>query len=262
MADDPVLKNDVEAGNAMRRSVTEKTYTDVYHGSVLDEVARAREIQNSFAPLRYMRRWEEWLDEKMGIETQGIDRIPEEDKRPPSIINSFFMWWSMICNVGKLPIGLVGPAFGLSLNQSVAAIVVGTFLGALCTGYTGTLGPKVSMKSAVIKSALTFSPARPTRHRYFSILVWILGREALLRTERGYLCRLRCGQCGRLRSTVERCVGLHHDHQRRLCHCCRPLIRLLRLRLCFHPHLREILVDLGLYPHLCPDRPGRPSRQF
>ena len=144
MADDLVLKNDVETGNVTRPHVTEKTYTDVRHGSVLDEIARARQIQNSFAPLRYMRRWEEWLDEKLGIETQGIDRIPEEDKRPPSIINSFFMWWSMICNVGKLPIGFVGPGFGLSLNQSVAAIVVGTFLGALCTGYTGTLGPKVS----------------------------------------------------------------------------------------------------------------------
>jgi hypothetical protein len=153
MADDPVLKNDIEAGNITRHPVTEKAYTDVRHGSALDEVARAREIQNSFTPLRYMRRWEEWLDEKLGIETQGIDRIPEEDKRPPSIINSFFMWWSMICHVGKLPIGFVGPEFGLSLNQSVAAIVVGTFLGALCTSYTGTLGPKVSKKSAVLEKA-------------------------------------------------------------------------------------------------------------
>jgi hypothetical protein len=153
MADDPILENDVEAGNVTTRTVNKKTSTDIHHGSVLEEVARAREIQNSFAPLRYMRRWEEWLDEKLGIETQGIDRISEEDKRPPSIINSFFMWWSMICNVGKLPIGLLGPGFGLSLNQSAAAIVAGTFLGALCTGYTGTLGPKVSMRSAVLEDA-------------------------------------------------------------------------------------------------------------
>jgi hypothetical protein len=194
MADHSVIENDVEAGQVTTRPVTEKTNTDVRDGSVPEEVARAREIQDSFAPLRYMRRWEEWLDEKMGIETQGIDRIREEDKRPPSIINSFFMWWSMICNVGKLPIGLLGPAFGLSLNQSVAAIVVGTFLGALCPGYTGTLGPKVSMKiSRAGKSStpLTFSPARPARRRYLSILVWILGREALFRPDRRRQCRLR-----------------------------------------------------------------------
>ena len=155
MVNDSVLKNDVEAAQVTTRPITQKTNTDVRDGPAPEEVARAREIQNSFTPLRYLRRWEEWLDKKMGIETQGIDRIPEEDKRPPSIINSFFMWWSMICNAGKLPIGFLGPAFGLSLNQSVAAIVVGTFLGALCTGYTGTLGPKVSMKSAVLEKGST-----------------------------------------------------------------------------------------------------------
>lgn len=54
------------------------------------------------------------------------------------------MWWSVTCHVGTLPIGILGPeVFGLSLNQSVAAIVAGTILGSLCTGSTGTLGPKV-----------------------------------------------------------------------------------------------------------------------
>lgn len=59
----------------------------------------------------------------------------------------FFIWWSVTCHVGTLPIGLLGPdpsVFGLSLGQSVAAIVVGTILGSLCTGSTGTLGPKVN----------------------------------------------------------------------------------------------------------------------
>ena len=111
-----------------------------------EEVIRARELQQRMGFLRKMREGEEWLDAKMGIETQGIDRIHEEDKRPPSIINVFFLWWSLTCHVGTLPIGVLGPEFGLSLNQSVAAIVVGTILGALCTAYTGTLGPKVSSK--------------------------------------------------------------------------------------------------------------------
>ena len=116
-------------------------------GSVDEEIARARNIQSTFAPLRVLRQSEVWLDSKLGIETQGIDRIPEEDKRPPSIINTFLLWWSMTLHVGTLPIGVLGPTFGLSLNQSAAGIVVGTFLGALCTAYTGTLGPKVSRLS-------------------------------------------------------------------------------------------------------------------
>lgn len=121
---------------------------EVRHGSVTPayEVARAREIQNSIAPLRWLSKGELWLDEKMGVETQGIDRIPEDQKKPPSILNAFFMWWSMTCHVGTIPIGVLGPEFGLTLGQSVAAIVVGTFLGALCPAYTGVLGPKTGLR--------------------------------------------------------------------------------------------------------------------
>lgn len=114
---------------------------DVQIGSA--EYIRARELQQSLPILRKLRRGEEWLDEIMGIETQGIDRIKEEDKKPPSILNVFLLWWSMTLHVGTLPIGILGPEFGLSLGQSCAAIVVGTFLGAACTAYCGTLGPKV-----------------------------------------------------------------------------------------------------------------------
>jgi Permease for cytosine/purines, uracil, thiamine, allantoin len=134
---------DVEAAVTPLKEVTANTFVDARHNSIIDEIARSRAIQNSIKPLRYMRQGEEWLDAKMGVETQGIDRIPEEDKNPPSIFNSFFMWWSMTCHLGTLPIGILGPEFGLDLRQSIAAIVVGTFLGALCTAYTGTLGPKV-----------------------------------------------------------------------------------------------------------------------
>jgi hypothetical protein len=119
---------------------------DAEKGVVLEtseEVTRARELQQRMGFLRTLRNGEEWLDRKMGIETQGIDRIHEEDKRPPSIINVFFLWWSLNCHVGALPLGVLGPEFGLSLNQSVAAIIVGIMLGALCTAFCGTLGPKV-----------------------------------------------------------------------------------------------------------------------
>jgi Permease for cytosine/purines, uracil, thiamine, allantoin len=150
-------EKDVEAGVTPLKEVTDKTYVDTRHGSIVDEIARSRAIQNSIKPLRYMRQGEEWLDAKMGVETQGIDRIPEEDKRPPSIWNSFFMWWSMTCHLGTLPIGILGPEFGLDLKQSVAAIVVGTFLGAMCTAYCGTLGPKVRAFPVLVSRASRLS---------------------------------------------------------------------------------------------------------
>lgn len=132
--------------------VNETSAPEVRQGSVTPvyEIAKARHIQSNFAPLRALSNAELWLDKKLGIETQGIDRIPEEEKRPPSILNIFFMWWSMTCHVGTVPLGVLGPEFGLTLGQSVSAIIVGTILGAACTAYTGTLGPKTGLRQIAV----------------------------------------------------------------------------------------------------------------
>ena len=135
-----VPKDDTEAQLHKGAVVTDTADVDV--GNV--EKIHARELQSRSGILRSMRKGEEWLDEKLGIETRGIDRIPEAEKQPPSILNIFFMWWSLNVHVGVVPLGVLGPEFGLSLNQSITASIVGTLLGALCTAYTGTLGPKVS----------------------------------------------------------------------------------------------------------------------
>lgn len=110
---------------------------------VAAEIHRTIQIQSSIGVLRVLRRAEEWIDSKVGIELRGIDRIPEEEKQPPSQWNIFLLWWSLNVHVGVLPLGVLGPAFGLSLKASIAASVLGTALGALCTAFTGTLGPKV-----------------------------------------------------------------------------------------------------------------------
>lgn len=108
----PSYEKDLEAGKIPE--ITEQhgveVPIEVRHGSITNpaEIARARHIQNAWAPFRYMSLGEQWLDDKMGVETQGIDRIPEEGKRPPSMINIFFIWWSMTCHVGTLPIGVLG----------------------------------------------------------------------------------------------------------------------------------------------------------
>jgi len=111
------------------------------------EIIRARQIQSTVAPFRFLSKGEQWLDRKLGIETQGIDRIPEEEKRPPSIWNVFLLWWGATCHIGTVPVGALGPTFGLPLGESIAAIVVGTWLGAICPAFCGTLGPKLGMRS-------------------------------------------------------------------------------------------------------------------
>jgi hypothetical protein len=155
-------KQDLEAGGMPA--------TDGADNSDSEEVIRARELQQRMGFLRKMRQGEEWLDAKMGIETQGIDRIHEEDKKPPSILNVFFLWWSLTCHVGTIPIGILGTddnVFGLTLGQATAMIVVGTILGAACTGYTGTLGPKVGFFSTFSTTCFSSILLRAQRARGF-----------------------------------------------------------------------------------------------
>ena len=134
-----IEKTDLEAG----QPIADGSTVDADRAVAEIEVARVRGIQQENKFIRKMRESEEWLDKKMGIELQGIDRIPEEQKQPPHLINIFLLWWSLNVHVGVVPLGLLGPLFGLTLGQSVGAAFLGICLGALCTAYTGTLGPKV-----------------------------------------------------------------------------------------------------------------------
>lgn len=119
------------------------------------EIIRAWHIQSTVTPFRQLNQVEQWLDTKLSIETQGIDRIPEDKKQPPSILNIFLLWWGATCHIGTVPIGVLGPTFGLPLGESIAAIVVGTWLGALCPAFCGTLGPKLGLR-AIATSRYSF----------------------------------------------------------------------------------------------------------
>lgn len=147
--------HDLEAGEKQPVVSSDNDSDGDHHAASEDEAARAHELQSKVGILAFLRRQEDKLDEKMGIETQGVDRILEENKKPPSILNVFLLWWSLTAHVGTLPVGVLGPEFGLSLGQSVAGIVAGTVLGALCTAYTGTLGPKLGLR-AIATSRYSF----------------------------------------------------------------------------------------------------------
>lgn len=144
-------EKDVERG-VRETYVTETLYTDAQPE---DEIAETKKIQDGNKILRKLRKGEEWLDRKLGIELQGIDRIPDEQKRPPSILNMFFLWWSLSIHVGVLPIGIIGAELGLSLRTNIAASILGIILGALCPAYCGTLGPKLGLR-AIATSRYSF----------------------------------------------------------------------------------------------------------
>ncbi|KAI5459018.1 permease for cytosine/purines, uracil, thiamine, allantoin-domain-containing protein [Mariannaea sp. PMI_226] len=142
----PSEKHDLEAGRDVEVPPHSPSSLDLDDTDTDTEVKRAHDLRNKVTILRGLHKGEAWLDKVCGVETQGIDRIPEEKKQPPSTWNIFLMWWSLNVHVGVLPLGLLGPEFGLSLRQSIASAVIGIILGAMTTAYTGTLGPKLGMR--------------------------------------------------------------------------------------------------------------------
>ena len=144
----PVLRHDV-GKNLSVEHLEANTETHSPEGSG-DETNRTRTIQNSNSVLRQLHHAEKWLDRLIGgkqfFETQGIDRIPKGQKKPPSIWNAMMMWFSVTMHVSYLPIGVLAAGYGLSFNHSMASAVVGVCLGALFPAYTGTLGPKLGLR--------------------------------------------------------------------------------------------------------------------
>jgi hypothetical protein len=81
----PVTFEDTK--DASRDIDLEASASGVSAEAASEEVIVARELRQRSGILRKLREGEEWLDAKLGIETQGVDRIHEDDKKPPSKIN-------------------------------------------------------------------------------------------------------------------------------------------------------------------------------
>jgi hypothetical protein len=128
-----VAVNDVESGHVS---------LDANVGYV-DEVPRYQVIQQRFGPLRHLGHFERQMDKRLGVESQGIDRIREDERKPPSLLNAVLMWYSLNLHVASLPVGFLGPELGLSFGMSCAAVILGVFTGALLPAFAATLGPKV-----------------------------------------------------------------------------------------------------------------------
>lgn len=74
-----------------RPSDSETDQIIIGHDHVIDEndagERQVLAIRQRYGILRWLREWEQRLDTKMGIEGQGVERIPEEKRRPPSKLN-------------------------------------------------------------------------------------------------------------------------------------------------------------------------------
>lgn len=111
---------------------------------------RVLEIRQKFSALRSLRDWEQWLDAKMGVEGQGVERIPEDKRVPPSRLNMIFIWFSNLMTPGGIPVGILGPEFGLSLSTSLILTIFATILGSAFPAFTATFSSATGLRQIAV----------------------------------------------------------------------------------------------------------------
>ncbi|MDA8195024.1 MAG: cytosine permease [Thermaerobacter sp.] len=87
------------------------------------------------------------------LETMGIEPI-SPDKRRGAPRQQFTLWWS--ANLGMPPflVGVLGPVLGLSLLQTVWAVVLGNIIASLLLGITAAVGIGYGLAQMPLSRAL------------------------------------------------------------------------------------------------------------
>ncbi|OCH91299.1 cytosine-purine permease [Obba rivulosa] len=85
-----------------------------------------------------------------GIETNGIEPVPSEERIDTRLYQMFFIWFSANINVLCFGTGSVGPAFfGLGLRTSLITLLVVDLISCTIPAYFAVFGPKLGMRSMV-----------------------------------------------------------------------------------------------------------------
>ncbi|CZR67289.1 related to nucleoside transporter [Phialocephala subalpina] len=120
---------------------------DILHG----ETSSEEDTKPSTGILGRLIHWEEWLDQKMGVEPHGAQRITPDKKKPPKTWMMFFMWSSSgVYTLSSITTGMIPWEYGLSLTQAILIVVFGTLVGAGVAGWCATLGPATGLRQVAI----------------------------------------------------------------------------------------------------------------
>lgn len=96
-----------------------------------------------------LRRLEAHMDQKLGIESEAINRKLEEDKKPVPWYEELTMallWASGTMNTSCFATGFLGAQFGLSLKQAIVVTIFASILGGAITGYCATFGAATGLR--------------------------------------------------------------------------------------------------------------------
>ena len=83
-----------------------------------------------------------------GIETRSIDWIPDNE-RHGKVWHQAPLWFLGNFQYFTIPIGFIGPAFGLSLGWTIVAGTVGILIGTMFMALHATQGPTLGLPQMI-----------------------------------------------------------------------------------------------------------------
>ncbi|KAJ3112867.1 hypothetical protein HK100_002168, partial [Physocladia obscura] len=91
----------------------------------------------------------EWLS-RIGAEERGVEWCPPEERLDRSPWDSFTFWFSVNVAATTVPIGLLGPEFGLGLKDSLCTVIFFNILGCLLIALCAIQGPITGLRQMII----------------------------------------------------------------------------------------------------------------
>ncbi|KID84157.1 Permease, cytosine/purine, uracil, thiamine, allantoin [Metarhizium guizhouense ARSEF 977] len=112
--------------------------------------ARIDAIQQKKPVLRFLANLESRIDRFAKFEAMGVERVPEDKRRPPQILNMIFFWFSVLFSPTMIQIGILGPILGLSVNTSIILTIFATLSGSTVPAFTATLSPMTGLRQVAV----------------------------------------------------------------------------------------------------------------
>jgi len=175
----------------------EKYVDDTGHPGAGADISRAKEETPESYYVERFGRFGPFLEKLFanGVEARGIERVPEDQRTMKNSWNNLLMWWSVNCVLTTIPIGVLAQEFyTLTLPHAIAVIFCFGALGAICTAFIATLGPKTGMRTMIISryssgyvGGMIYSVLNILTQLGFSTTCVILGGQTLASINPGTL---------------------------------------------------------------------------
>jgi len=103
-------------------------------------------IDEILPPSNAFQRWSLRLEQKLGLESRGIERVPEDVRASKTALGDYIqmgvIWFSSNLTANNTMLGLLGPiTFYVGLTDGMIIAAFGAMAGAACSAYISTFGP-------------------------------------------------------------------------------------------------------------------------